>query len=171
MNENNVVQTWVCSLTMMQQSVLLSCIRGADGLPKRHVSKFVLRWYRRCILLSAMDKRAITDPYDGGGGNFTGPIPREMTVEGLFAAYLDSHDEVPHHFHMHLVHAVEILGYKHPNAEIRRQWFEFYQRCARDLHMRTESETEMDFRLGDNKAQWQAAGGEVLDMGREARSA
>lgn len=166
----SVIQDWVGDLSMMQQTVLLTCIRGADGLPKRHISKFLLRWYRRCVLFSAMEQRVITDPHDAGGGNFTGPIPSEMTIENVFDAYLDSHDEVPHHFHMHLVHAVEILGYKHPDTSIRVQWFAFYQRCARDLHMRTESEAEMDFRLGDNKAQWQAAGGEVLDMGREKRS-
>jgi len=43
----------------MQQSVLLTAVRGPDGLPKYHSSKYLLRWYRRCILLSAMDGRVL----------------------------------------------------------------------------------------------------------------
>lgn len=166
----SVIQPWLHELSMMQQTVALECIRGVDGLPKRHISKFVLRWYRRCILLSAMDRRVIDNPHDLGGGNFTGPIPSEYAAPAdLFRAYLDSHDEVPHHFHLHLVHSVQILGYKHPVASIREDWLRFYLALCRDLHMRPETEDEMDFRLGDSKEQWQIAGGETLDLGREVR--
>ena len=40
-NKHNisVTQFWVHELTFMQQSVLLTAIRGPDGLPKDHISK------------------------------------------------------------------------------------------------------------------------------------
>lgn len=71
---NPTLQTYVMQLSFMQQSVLLSAIRGMDGLPKLHAAKKLLKWYRRCILLSAFDRRALTDPFEPGGGSFTGPI-------------------------------------------------------------------------------------------------
>lgn len=163
----SVLQTWVETLTLMQQSVLLTAIRGCDGLSKRHVSKYLLRWLRRCVLYSAFDRRMLTDPHDPRGGNFTGPIPEDMTLEDLAGAYLGNIDEVPHHFHLHLVHAAEILGYKHPLTSARAFWRGFYERAARDMHLGPETEEQLDARLGDNQAQWQAAGGEHLDLGRQ----
>jgi hypothetical protein len=33
----------------------------------------LLRWYRRCILVSAIDGRVLDNPWDKNGGSFTGP--------------------------------------------------------------------------------------------------
>ena len=71
-----VIQEWVCELTYMQQSVLLSAIRGPDGIEKNHVSKLLLRWLRRCILMAAFENKVLSNPYDPPdrkeGGSFTG---------------------------------------------------------------------------------------------------
>lgn len=69
----HVVQEWVSELTMMQQTVLLTAVRGPDNVTKYHPSKYLLRWFRRCILLSAMDGRVLDDPVEPNGGSFTGP--------------------------------------------------------------------------------------------------
>src|SRR5258708_5325855 len=53
-----VTQPWVHHLSMMQQGVILSAIRGPDGIGKNHVSKLLLRWYRRSIIMCAFDHRA-----------------------------------------------------------------------------------------------------------------
>jgi hypothetical protein len=81
----------------------------------------------------------------------------------LVKEYLNDVDSTPHHFHMHLTHAAEILGYKHPDENIRKGWQDFYFRAARDAHMCPESEQQLDFRLGDSQVQWTKAGGEHLD--------
>src|SRR5690606_1349351 len=60
--DNSVLQNWLMELPLMQQTVLLTAIRGPDGLAKYHPVKKVLRWFRRCILLSAMDKKIINHP-------------------------------------------------------------------------------------------------------------
>lgn len=57
----------------MQQTVLLTSIRGPDGVAKYHKVKYLLRWLRRCVLLSAMDGKVLGNPYDSNGGSFTGP--------------------------------------------------------------------------------------------------
>lgn len=166
----SVLQLWVMELPMMQQTVLLTAVRGPDGSPKYGPVKMLLRWYRRCVLLSAMDGRALTNPYENNGGSFTGPSlalvdgadPRaptrwpawEASMQELVSEYLRATDALPHHFQMHFMHAVEILGYKHPNTRIRMFWRATYDRLARDLHLTPETESAMDERLGDRRDGW-----------------
>jgi hypothetical protein len=155
----NVLQKWVESLTLMQQTMLITAMRGADTLSKHHLSKYLIRWYRRCVLVSAFDRCTLDNPDDLRGGSFMGPIG-EKSLDELASAYLQSVDELPFHFHLHLVHASEILGYKHPNRKIRDWWHSFYLAAVRDMHLHPESEAELDARLGDNLDQWQRLGGE-----------
>lgn len=161
----SVLQDWVTELPMMQQTVLLTAVRGPDGLPKYHPTKFVLRWYRRCILLSALDGKVLADPADPSGGSFTGPsVPTDAALtwwigmDDHVTAYLRSLDEVPHHFQLHLMHAVEILGYKHPEADIRDWWRQVYERLVHDMHLWPETEEQLDRRLGDSREGWLARG-------------
>lgn len=155
-----VLQNWVGELSFMQQSVLLTAIRGADTLPKRHVSKYLLRWYRRCILTCAFEKVIHKTAHEPCTGNFTGSIPSTMSLDDLWRTYLQDVDSIPHHFHLHVLHASEILGYKHPEKEIKYWWLLFYGHAVQDLHLRPETEEEMDKRLGDNRDQWMTAGGQ-----------
>lgn len=157
-------QDWVHSLSIMQQSVLLTAIRGPDGVPKYHPCKYLLRWYRRCVLLSALDGKVLSTPYAYGGGSFTGPSytpssfdhdwRRKMDV--VVDQYLQSLDELPHHYQMHFLHAAEIVGYKHPDHTIRPWWHALYVRLVKDLHLSPETQAELDFRLADNREQWLA---------------
>lgn len=159
----SVLQDWVAELPMMQQTVLLTAVRGPDGLPKYHPTKFLLRWFRRCILLSAMDGAVIGNPYFTGGGSFTGPsceadVRWSSLMDDRVTDYLRSLDEVPHHFQMHLMHAVEILGYKHPDEVVRAWWHGVYLRLVHDMHLWPESEEQLDARLGDSREGWLARG-------------
>lgn len=161
----NVVQPWVSQIPMMQQTVLLAAIRGPDGSPKYGGgAKMLLRWYRRCVLLSAMDGAVIPDPVDASrGGSFTGPSLDgpdalepwyERMHHTVVADYLRQVDALPHHFQMHLMHAIEILGYKHPDGIIRHFWHTVYLRLVHDMHVWPETEEQLDKRLGDSRAGW-----------------
>ena len=159
MKGRSVLQDWTNEITFMQQSVLIAAVRGPDGIRKEHPCKVLCRWLRRCFLLSAFDGRALTDPYEPGGGSFTGACLTD-DVNGLAHAvelYLKSIDELPHHFQLHLMHAAEILGYKHPDDGIRAWWNDFYLAIVRDAHLFPESEEQMDYRLGDKENQWRAS--------------
>ncbi len=149
----NVLQPWVNELTLMQQSVLISACRAPDGIGKEYVSKLIWRWFRRCFLLSAFDQRILHTPDEAGGGPFTGPVD---DVENVQRRYLKLVDEIPHHAHLHLLHAAEILGYKHPDAAIRSWWLQLYYAGVRDMHLQPESESDLDYRLGDTEYQWRA---------------
>lgn len=167
-----VLQDWVLDLSYMQQSVLISGVRGCDGLTKYHPAKYIQRWFRRCFMLSAMDGRALTHPGESNGGSFTGPVPQCQPLwsntsgplgkpgewwepmDEAFGDYLKLVDEVPHHFHCHLMHGAEILGYHHPDVSIRNWWHKTYLRMVNDMHLLPESKDEMDERLSDNREQW-----------------
>lgn len=170
-----VTQEWTHGLTCMQQTVLLTAIRGPDGVAKYHPSKFMLRWYRRCVLLGALDHNVFENPWDPRGGSFTGPsfddpagicmsIKRGLgertgwtnPMQAVFDSYLQSLDELPHHFQLHFMHAAEIVGYKHPDPLIRDWWRYVYRELANDMHLNIETEEDLDFRLGDSEAQWRA---------------
>jgi hypothetical protein len=195
----SVTQPWTHDLSFMQQTVLLTAIRGPDGVRKYDPPKMLLRWFRRCILISALDNEIFRDPITKKGGSFTGPsfteeeydkfkfyTPVEQQdsflkywntvceeTEGsnilrggawhvpmwlLVGDYLRDGDAIPHHFRMHFLHAVEILGYKHSELAIRLWWRCVYRRLVDDLHLNPETEEQMDRRLGDNRENWLARG-------------
>ena len=155
-----VTQDWTHSLPMMQQTVLLTAVRGPDGLPKYGCVKMLLRWFRRCTLLSAMDGKALLNPYDNNGGSFTGPSLSnavenwEAPMTALVDEYLRALDAIPHHFQLHFLHAAEIVGYKHPDPRISVWWREVYLRLVNDMHLHPETESELNERLGDSREGW-----------------
>lgn len=162
-----VLQPWVLEIPMMQQTVLLTAIRGPDGLPKYGNIKMLLRWYRRCILYTAMDHVILETPHDTRGGSFTGPSFRytgrrpdllDWTTEmnQFVSGYLQDLDAIPHHFQLHFLHGAEILGYKHPTKKTRDWWLWLYHTLVNDMHLAPETEKQLDYRLGDNESQWRS---------------
>ncbi len=164
-----VTQTWMHSISFMQQTVVMALTRGPDTLPKYHPAKYLMRWARRCFLVSALDGCVLTKPYNIGdsteGGSFTGPSYRyadhsgdawEGPMDDVVAQYLRSVDEIPHHFHLHFVHGAEIIGYKHSDVRIRRWWHKVYTRLVHDMHLYPELEVQLDARLGDSREGWLA---------------
>ena len=167
--KRSVLQDWVMELPLMQQSVLLTAVRGPDGIDKYHPVKYLVRWYRRCILISALDGVVLDRPYDERGGSFTGPsythgdYPQwggrldeqwQQKMDKLVDGYIKSLDSLPHHSSMHFLHATEILGYKHPDIDIREWWHKLYLRLVGDLHLHPETVVGLDRRLGDSKSGW-----------------
>lgn len=149
----SVLNDWVENLSMMQQSVLLSAIRNSDGVEKFHPSKMLLKWYRRCVLRSAFDGRTLTTPDEEGGGSFTGPV---YSLGVAADDFVTARDGMSLHYYAHAMHAFEILGYKHPDLPTRAFWYSTYVRMAHALHLYPENERQMDLRLGDNIAGWEA---------------
>jgi len=169
-----VQHEWVTRIPMMQQSVLFAAIRAPDGLRKNHPVKVLMRWYRRCVLLSAFDKRALNDPFSEGGGSFTGPFeahhardifrlnenlngwPLNYWFDQTRKVYLEHVDEIPHHFQLHLMHAAQIVGVHHPDESIREWWNVFYLMIVNDAHLQPETPQAMNLRLSDNCDEWRA---------------
>lgn len=165
----SVLQDWTNALSFMMQSVLICAVRGPDGIRKDHPVKVLIRFLRRSFLICAFDGKVRWSPYEPGGGSFTGPLhlrnpnggedhPYEHGhIDKFIEIYLRHVDELPHHFQLHLMHAAEILGYKHPDDDVRRFWLTFYRAIVNDAHLKPEPEDVMDKRLGDQEAAWRAA--------------
>lgn len=156
----SVLQDWVMRLPLMQQTVLIGAVRGPDGFIKDHPVKPMLRWYRRCILISAMDGVVFQDPWSPGGGTFAGPsvdhvekgwgAPMLLRVD----AFMRTIDEFHVHSWLHLAQAFEIVGYQHPNGEICVWWNKVYVRMVHAMHLYPESKGQLDSRLGDTFDGW-----------------
>ena len=164
----SVMQEWTWNLSFMQQTVLLAAIRGPDNTPKYGPVKMIMRWYRRCVLVSSLEGIVISNPYEKDvGGSFMGPsyahcdwvgtgkYTWQQIMDEIVSQYLREVDAMPHHFHMHLMHAFEIVGYKHPESLTIGLWFRrTYGRFVNDMHLHEEREEEMDKRLGDDRDAW-----------------
>ena len=147
----------------MQQSVLLTAVRGPDNTEKYHTVKFLLRWYRRCILHSAFAGKVITNPWEEDGGSFTGTSYKytgrgyhdwEVEMNKILHDYVKTLDVLPYHFQVHFMHCAEILGYKHPDERIAAWWYDVYQRLVEDMHLWPETKEQMESRLGDTLDGW-----------------
>jgi hypothetical protein len=143
----SVQPDWCRLLTFQQQSVLFLASRGPDGIPKDHPVKDIQRALRGCVFKAAFRRRSL----DFGERADSFMSLDKMAIEwGLIIdRYFATIDSLPHHYIMHLVHAAEILGYKHPDPEIRLCWHRFYLFNCDDLHMTPETEEQMDARLND----------------------
>lgn len=157
------LQAWTENISVMQQSVLLGIVRGPDGVEKYHPVKPILRWYRRCLLVSALDKKILTSPAYPGGGSFTGPSceyfgdrPWQQLMTPIVDRFFTTMDAMPIHFWLHMMHAVEIMGYKHSDKEISHWWRELYYRMVEAMHVWPETELQLDERLGDTTEGWLA---------------
>jgi hypothetical protein len=169
----------------MQQSTMLSGIRGCDGLPKGHKAKRVVRFFRRVIIVSAFEGEALTNPFLPGGGDFTGPLAeirqyseptpnfwiavfddaseynfkseydaRCGTLQKVADDFIRSRDELHQHYYEHMMHAFEIVGYKHFDEGVRDYFLALYIRMVRAKHLYPESEAQLDERLGDDPTGW-----------------
>lgn len=140
---SHVVKQWVSELTWKQQGVLLCACRGVDGFPKNHVSKPLTRLYRQTILNCADMRRA------ANGNAFMGiGFLEPHVVDDFMDFQLDSY---PMHWLLHFTHAIEIIGYKHPDLDTRTYWMHLYVKIIKSLHLNPETEQQLDFRLQDGK--------------------
>lgn len=153
-NGGSVLQPWVMSIPRMQQAVLLACLRNEDGRAKFHKAKYLIKWFRRCVLITSFEGTVLKSMHQEGGGSYTGPAPKDMTEKEVLDAFIDSRDEMLLHYYSHAMHSFQILGYKHPIPVIRAFWLEAYTRMVHCLHVWPETEEQMDRRLGGTMEGW-----------------
>ena len=135
----SVIQPWVTALPLRMQSTMLLSLRGPDGCSKENVAKILLRQLRSAVLVPA---------FPGTPDSFMGD-QRGYVEWSVAKWFIDNHDEYPHHWIMHFVHAAEIVGQFHPDATIRAFWQEVYVEMASGFHMLPENGYELRHRLKD----------------------
>lgn len=148
-NDRSVQPEWMKRLPFQQQSVLFLAGRGPDGIEKHHPCKAVHVAYRATIFLAGKYGRALewgerADTFMSLDV-FADELRWSSAVDDFFGAW----DSLPAHYVKHLMHGVQILGFKHPDPRFRSRWNAFYQRLVTEFHLAPETESEMDRRLGD----------------------
>lgn len=145
----SVVQDWVATLGLRHQGVLLAAIRGSDTARKHAPVKLLSRAYRGQLL----------NPHVGDlkkAKSFMEAVDADELLRRMNSV-IEDHDDIPHHFLLHLTHAAEVMGYYHPDDRIRSAWNCFYISMCRKFHMHPESKVELDYRLNADEERFAAA--------------
>lgn len=134
-----VIQDWVLRLGLRHQGVLMTAVRGLDTSPKEDPVKALVRVLRgaflNCFCGDPAKARSFIETVE----------PRELFQR--MKAVTSSFDHLPTHYLLHLMHAAEVIGYKHPDETIRGMWFGFYNTMCHKLHLNRETEEQLDARL------------------------
>lgn len=143
----SVLQDWVMNLPLRQQGTLMTAVRGCDfeaktwtstGVaysPGRRLTAFI-RW---CFMVPA-DIREV----DSQEGAFMMSTPPHNLKPSEFG-------HLPQHWYSHAMHALEIIGYNHPNESTREYAFECYKKFVHNLHLNIETEEQMFKRLTEDR--------------------
>lgn len=134
----NVLQEWMNDLSWKMQTVIITGIRGCDGLSKKDVSKHISRAIRQVSLRNA----------DATTTYMNHPLDEAVASAKLMC---DDLDKYPVHFVLHLAHACEIIGYKHPLTDTREKFIGIYRLIVWNMHLQPETELMLDHRLSDRK--------------------
>jgi hypothetical protein len=134
-SSKSVIHGWITELSLKQQTVLLSAIRGCDISEKNDISKLFIRKLRSVVLIDASPN----------GGDFM----KSEIDDKIIYEFIKSMDKYPFHFIIHFTHAAEIIGYKHPSPSICKWWRDLYEEIVHGFNMNIETEEECDKRLLD----------------------
>lgn len=143
----SVLQDWVTELSLREQGTLLTAVRGCDVEPKtwtkqgvayspgRRLTAFI-RW---CFMVPA-DEREV----DAEEGAFMRSEPPEPFKPSEFG-------HLPQHWYAHAMHALEVIGYHHPDNDISYPAYYMYRKMVTNLHLAPECRDDMDKRLNEDR--------------------
>lgn len=142
----SILQDWVTQLGLRHQGVLLTAIRGCDSSPKEDLVKPVVRAVRYQILIPFDCEEVLRN--SKGFMYYVGAYFSEDVLK-----LSKNMDQYPLHFIMHLIHAIEVIGYCHPEYGISSRFYNAYKCLVKALHFNAETKEEMDTRLNEDRKQ------------------
>lgn len=142
----SVLQDWVMEIPLREQGTLLTAVRGCDLEPKI--------WYSTGVAdspgrrLTAFVRWCFMNPAD----------PREVDIPGAFFQSqppnpfkASEFGHLPQHWYSHIMHALEVIAYRHPNEDIADETFRLYRAMVRNLHLDIETFDEFKERLSEDR--------------------
>ena len=143
----SVLQDWVMKLPLREQGTLLTSVRGCDLEPKAWTSVGVayspgrrLTAFIRWCFMNPADIREV----DREEGAFFQSVPPNPFKPSEFG-------HLPQHWYSHAMHALCVIGYRHPNLDIRGKAASLYFQMVWNMHLEPESETHMINRLSEDR--------------------
>lgn len=145
-NQVSVLQDWVSQLQLREQGTLLTAVRGCDDEPKQWTATgFAQSPGRR---LTAFIRYCFMNPAD----------PREVDISGAFFQSTPPNPfrpsefgHLPQHWYAHVMHALEVIGYRHPDFDLAIIANRLYARMVENLHLNIETGEQFTNRLGEDR--------------------
>lgn len=147
----SVLRDWVMELPLREQGTLIVALRGCDLAPKIPLDSPERRMtaaIRFAVCVPADEREVDAQP----GAFMTAKVPEDVRA-GMLEHY-------PLHWVMHVVHACEVLGYRHPDLAVRNRWHKLYCRFVAAYHLLPENPREMTARLSEDRI----AGGNIVSL-------
>lgn len=144
----SVLQDWVMDLPLREQGTVLTAVRGCDLTPKLPldaIERQLVGFIRFCVCNPA-DPREVDVP----GAFFQSKITREWRASEL--------GHYPLHWYSHVMHTLEVIGYRHPHPKLAHAALRMYFKMAFSLHLHPETKEEMIARLSEDRV----ATGEIV---------
>lgn len=139
----SVLQDWVMELPLREQGTLLTAVRGCDLTPKFPLDSLERRLVgaiRAGFMVPADPREVDSEP----GCFFISEPPWEGFKFSALGHY-------PLHWVSHVMHASEVLAFRHPSMQRRAQWARIYAEICRGLHVPPESFIEFEARLSEDR--------------------
>lgn len=150
----SVLQSWVEDLPLRFQGTLLTAVRGCDFEPKSWSKTGVsysqgrrLTAFIRFCFMNPADPREV-DAEEGAFFMSTPPIPFKPSEFG----------HLPQHWYSHAMHALEIIGYWHPDRTLKALALGLYIKMVHGFHLNIETKDQQWDRLTEDRV----AKGEIV---------
>lgn len=139
----SVMQTWTHALPLREQGTIVAGLRGCDVMPKNPVDSTArqLVAYLRWLTMVPADPREV----DLEPGTYMQSTP---PPDGWRQSELG---HLPLHFVSHLMHAYEVVAYRHPETSRQVDALLIYSRLVEGLHLYAEPRSEMIARLSEDR--------------------
>lgn len=142
----SVLQDWVADLPLRAQGTLLTAVRGCDLEPKEWIATGVA--YSAGRQLTAFIRYCFMNPAD----------PREVDMRGAFFQSQpprpfkpSEFGHLPQHWYSHAMHALEIIGWFHPDPQTASSARLLYFAMVDSLHLQPESYDHCIRRLTEDR--------------------
>lgn len=135
-NKGLVVQDWLARCSWKEQTVLLCGLRGPDAGANKTLKAWT-RWLRSVVCKNADNSDRFMQPE---------PVKLFTTIDKEDANLLNN---LPLHYVTHLLHAVEVVAYRHPDHMVSAQAITMYDDGCMFLHLSPEPKHAMTIRLAD----------------------
>jgi hypothetical protein len=138
----SVLQPWVADLPLRAQGTLLTCVRGCDLTPKYPLdstARQLVGALRHAFLVPADPREVDSEP----GCFLISKPPMDFKASEL--------GHYPWHWLSHVVHAIEVIGFGHPDPDVRSTWSALYLKFCFSFHLRPETWPDWHERMTEDR--------------------
>ena len=129
-------------LQLREQGTLLTCVRGCDLTPKwplDSAERRLVSALRHAFMVPA-DPREVDSEK---GAFFLSEVPIDWKPS-QFGHY-------PQHWVSHVMHASEVIGWRHPDTQVGAAFLAVYHKIVHSLHLNPETFLQFETRLSEDR--------------------